>query len=167
MWHMNKMYFAMQDLRFGRTLSFPLSGLLTTTPRQAVAIPTGGKGVGSLKKLRQFNYHLCSFICLFNPCLISDGIYLDSREPEMDLMDVIVRVIVIENEGHDHLKVLRTIATGENNLLSTNHTLFKFPRLWSFSLKILFSVFSPWSEERCPMRSAPGRIILEVSIWRD
>ena len=53
------------------------------------AIPTRGKeGVGSLKKLRQFEYHVCCFICLFNSCLRSiDRIH--SRElhvPEMDLM---------------------------------------------------------------------------------
>ena len=40
-----------------------------------------------------------------------------------DGLDVVIRVIVIGNEGHDHLKIIRTIATGEKSLLSTNHTL--------------------------------------------
>jgi hypothetical protein len=35
-----------------------------------------------------------------------------------DGLDVIIRIIVIGNESHDHLKILRTIATGENNLFS-------------------------------------------------
>ena len=52
-------------------------------------IPSRGReGGGLLKMLRQFNYHVCSFICLLHPCLISiDRIH--SRElhvPEMDLM---------------------------------------------------------------------------------
>ena len=40
---------------------------------------------------------------------------------KQDELDVIIRVIVIGNEGHGHLKILRTIATGENSLFSTNH----------------------------------------------
>ncbi len=40
--------------------------------------------------------------------------------------DVIVRLIVIQKEGHDHLKILRRIATGEKSLMSNNHTLTMF-----------------------------------------
>ena len=29
-----------------------------------------------------------------------------------EMIYVIIRVIVVENEGHDHLKILKTIATG-------------------------------------------------------
>ena len=57
----------------------------------------------------------------------------------MDLMDVIIRVIVIGNERHDHLKILRTIATGENNLLSTNHT--TLPMFMKFQFRdIVFGI---------------------------
>jgi hypothetical protein len=56
-----------------------------------------------------------------------------------DGLDVIIRVIVIGNEGHDHLKILRTIATGENSLLSTNHTL---PMFMEFQFEdIVFGIF--------------------------
>ena len=52
-------------------------------------LPTRGKkGAGGLAKLLDFNYNVCSFICLFYPCLTSiDRIH--SRElhvPGMDLM---------------------------------------------------------------------------------
>jgi hypothetical protein len=40
-----------------------------------------------------------------------------------DGFDVVIRVIVIGNEGHDYLKILRTIATGEKSMLSNNHAL--------------------------------------------
>ena len=37
--------------------------------------------------------------------------------------DVIIRVIVVGSEGHEHLKILRKIATGEHSLYSNNHAL--------------------------------------------
>ena len=56
-----------------------------------------------------------------------------------DGFDVIIRVIVIGKEGLDHLKILRTVATGENSLLSTNHTL---PMFMEFQFEdIIFGVF--------------------------
>ena len=56
-----------------------------------------------------------------------------------DGLDVIIRVIVIGNEGHSHLKILRTIATGENSLLITNHTL---PMFMEFQFEdIVFGIF--------------------------
>jgi hypothetical protein len=56
-----------------------------------------------------------------------------------DGLDVIIRVIVLGNEGHDHLKILRTIATGEKSLLSNNHTL---PMFMEFQFEdIVFGIF--------------------------
>ena len=37
--------------------------------------------------------------------------------------DIVIRFIVIGNEGHEHLKILRKIATEEHSLYSTNHAL--------------------------------------------
>ena len=56
-----------------------------------------------------------------------------------DGFDVVIRVIVIENEGHDHLKILRTIATGEKSLFSNNHALPMFAEL-QFE-DIIFGIF--------------------------
>ena len=56
-----------------------------------------------------------------------------------DGLDVVIRVIVIGNEGHDHLKILRTIATGENSLFSNNHALPMFAEL-QFE-DIIFGIF--------------------------
>ena len=56
-----------------------------------------------------------------------------------DGLDVIIRVIVIGDEGHDHLKILRTIATGENSLLSNNHAL---PMFMEFQFEdVVFGIF--------------------------
>jgi hypothetical protein len=56
-----------------------------------------------------------------------------------DGLDVVIRVIVLGNEGHDHLKILRTIATGEKSLFSNNHTL---PMFAEFQFEdIIFGVF--------------------------
>jgi len=53
--------------------------------------------------------------------------------------DVIIRVIVIGGQGHDHLKILRTIATGVNTLFSNNHTL---PMFAEFQFEdIVFGIF--------------------------
>ncbi|PBK71911.1 hypothetical protein ARMSODRAFT_794958 [Armillaria solidipes] len=40
-----------------------------------------------------------------------------------DGRDFAIRVIVIGNEGHDHLRILRKLATGPVSLISENHTL--------------------------------------------
>ena len=37
--------------------------------------------------------------------------------------DVVCRVVVIHNEGHECLKALRRLATGANTLLADNHVL--------------------------------------------
>ena len=57
-----------------------------------------------------------------------------------DGLDVVIRVIVLGNEGHDHLKILRSIATGENSLLSNNHALPMFMEL-QFEDIIVFGMF--------------------------
>ena len=60
-----------------------------------------------------------------------------------DGFDAVILVIVNGKEGHDHLKILRTIATGENSLFSNNHTLPMFCRVsvrryhfWHFFPKV-------------------------------
>lgn len=46
---------------------------------------------------------------------------------------------MIRNEGHDHLKILRRIATGEKSLLSNNHTL---PMFGEFLFEdLVFGIF--------------------------
>ena len=37
--------------------------------------------------------------------------------------DVAIRVVAIKNEGHEHLSILRKVATGPITLLSNNHVL--------------------------------------------
>jgi hypothetical protein len=56
-----------------------------------------------------------------------------------DGLDIVIRVIVIGNEGHDHLKILRTIATGEKSMFSNNHAL---PMFAEFQFEdIIFGIF--------------------------
>ncbi|KAF8161983.1 hypothetical protein BJ912DRAFT_302905 [Pholiota molesta] len=56
-----------------------------------------------------------------------------------DGQDVIIRVIVIRNEGYDHLKILRKVATGVNSLYSNNHAL---PMFSEFQFEdIIFGIF--------------------------
>jgi hypothetical protein len=62
-----------------------------------------------------------------------------------DGLDVVIRVIVIGDEGHNHLKILRTIATGEKSLFSNNHTLPMFAEL-QFE-DIVFGIFPKVGEE--------------------
>ena len=50
-----------------------------------------------------------------------------------------VRVLVVKDNGHGHLHILRNIATGSSSLLSNNHTL---PLLAEFRLDdIVFGIF--------------------------
>jgi hypothetical protein len=52
---------------------------------------------------------------------------------------VAVRVLVVKDDGHGHLNILRKIATGSSSLLSNNHTL---PLLAEFRLDdIVFGIF--------------------------
>ena len=66
----------------------------------------------------------------------------DLRVHEMDLM-LSSALLSLERKGTDHLKILRTIATGENSLFSNNHTLPMFCRVsvrryhfWHFFPKV-------------------------------
>lgn len=53
--------------------------------------------------------------------------------------DVMIRVIVVENEGRKHLEILRRLAVGENSLLANNHTI---PMFAEFRFEdIIFGVF--------------------------
>ncbi|KAF9467634.1 hypothetical protein BDZ94DRAFT_1280257 [Collybia nuda] len=52
---------------------------------------------------------------------------------------VIIRVIVVKEEGHKHIRILRKIATGEVSLCSDNHTL---PLFGELELEdIIFGIF--------------------------
>ncbi|KAF9483154.1 hypothetical protein BDN70DRAFT_828108 [Pholiota conissans] len=66
-----------------------------------------GTGPGTVRDLQRFQYS--------NPNIhtarTSDG------------LDVIIRIVVIHNEGHNHLRILRKVATGVNSLYSNNHAL--------------------------------------------
>jgi hypothetical protein len=65
---------------------------------------------------------------------------------EMDLMlFIIIRVIVIGNEGYDHMRILRTTATGENSLFSNNHAL---PMFAEFQFEDISPLAFPESEGR-------------------
>ncbi len=88
--------------------------------------------------------------------------------------DAIVRLIVIQSEGHDHLKILRRIATGEKSLMSNNHTR---PMFGEFQFEdLIFGIFpkvgSTMSEAygRWPKNSVGDVIdmimqMLEVSLY--
>lgn len=89
----------------------------------AIPFPSASRAPGSLESLREFDY--------INPlqraCRTRDG------------HDVIVRVVVLGGEGHEHLKILRRIATGTDSLLTTNHAL---PMLSEFQFEdITFGIF--------------------------
>ncbi|KAF8150588.1 kinase-like domain-containing protein [Crassisporium funariophilum] len=89
----------------------------------ATAYRTSPDGPGTLSRLRRFDYA--------NP--------LQRAARTRDGHDVIIRVIVIGNEGHNHLNLLRNIATGKDSLLSSNHTL---PMLAEFHFEdITFGIF--------------------------
>ena len=54
-------------------------------------------------------------------------------------MDVAIRVIVIGDEGKDHLNILKKIARGKSALNSTNHTI---PMFHQFIYEdIVFGIF--------------------------
>ena len=121
-------------------------------------IPTRGKnGVGALAMLREFDYHVCRFICLFYSCLTCiDRIH--SRElhvPEMDLMSLSASSS-LETNG---MTIWKSSGQSQLERIACWALTILFPCLWSFSLKISFSVFSPRSEQRCRTRMASGRII--------
>ncbi|KAL6306172.1 kinase-like domain-containing protein [Sparassis latifolia] len=109
---------------FGCTLKTPgtayptSSGFAYVTPNRSIL-----KGIGSVYHLMCFDY--------------TNPLTRMARTP--DGHDVAVRVIVIKNEGHEHLKILRKIATTPRSLLSTNHTL---PMIAEFGYEdIIFGIF--------------------------
>ena len=66
---------------------------------------------------------------------------MDSRDLRVHEMDLILSsaLLSLETEGDDHLKILRTIATGEKSLFSYNHTL---PMFAEFQFEdIIFGIF--------------------------
>jgi hypothetical protein len=71
-----------------------------------------------------------------------------------DGLDVIIRVIVIGNEGHDHLKILRRIATQERTACSAITML--FPCLQIFSSKISYFIFGIFPKVGGEMLSTYG-----------
>ena len=105
-------------------------------------IPSCGKeGAGLLKYLHQFNYHVCSFICPFNPCLISiDRIHsCKLHVPKMDLMSSSTSSS-LEMKDMTIWKSLRQLQL-ERTVCWALTMLFRC--LCSFSLKISFLVCSP------------------------
>ncbi|KAF8806766.1 hypothetical protein BYT27DRAFT_7100370 [Phlegmacium glaucopus] len=79
--------------------------------------------IGTVGRLRSFEYN--------NP--------LSRAARTRDGHDVIIRVIVLGNEGHEHLKILRRIAAREKSLLNNNHAL---PMFAEFVFEdIIFGVF--------------------------
>ncbi|KAF8808320.1 hypothetical protein BYT27DRAFT_7232676 [Phlegmacium glaucopus] len=101
--------------------SLPISsGFGYATPFKGDAI----NSPGTVRRFRRFDYG--------NPHQRAAR----TREGHND----IVRVIFIGNEGHDHLKILRRIATGKDSLWSNNHAL---PMLAGFEWEdITFGIFS-------------------------
>ena len=77
------------------------------------------------------------FILSFSDIYEKNGLARPART--RDGLDVVIRVIVIGDEGHDHLKILRTIATGEKILFSNNHALPMFAE--SQFEDIIFGIF--------------------------
>ena len=96
--------------------------------------------IGSVSRLRRFLFPVCLF---YGSTLPLSDVYkkngLARPARTRDGLDVVIRVIVIGDEGHDHLKILRTIATGEKSLFSDNHTL---PMFAEFQFEdIIFGIF--------------------------
>ena len=106
----------------------------------AIPTRTDTNEIGSVGILRRFIFPVCWFYVSILP--LSDiyeknGSARPSRT--QDGLDVVIRVIVVGNEGHGHLKLLRTIATGENSLFSNNHAL---PMIAEFHFEdIVFGIF--------------------------
>jgi hypothetical protein len=117
-------------------LTYPLSSGF------AYAIPSRSEpnGIGSIGKLREYEYTVCAVSCLFLP--LSNAFEknpLTRAARTREGHDIVLRVIVIGTGGRDHLKILKRIATGESSLLSNNHTLAMFAE-FQFE-DIIFGVF--------------------------
>ena len=97
--------------------------------------------MGTVSMLQEFQFPVCFFVYVlfyhFLTLMKKNGLARAARA--RDGLDVVIRVIVIGNEGHDHLKILRTIATGENSLFSNNHAL---PMFAEFQFEdVIFGIF--------------------------
>jgi hypothetical protein len=95
--------------------------------------------VGTVRNLQSFQFPVCKLYSILPlPDIhIKNGLSRPART--RDGLDVVIRVIVIGNEGHDHLKILRTIATGEKSMFSNNHAL---PMFAEFQFEdIIFGIF--------------------------
>ena len=96
--------------------------------------------VGTVTNLRRFQFPVCLFYVSTLPLseiYTKNGLARPART--RDGLDVVIRVIVIGDEGRNHLKILRTIATGEKSMFSNNHTL---PMFQEFQFEdIIFGIF--------------------------
>ena len=115
----------MQDLLFGRTLSVPRSEFSKHPFSSGFGylIPTCGEvGVGSVAKLRQYQYRICSFIRLFypGPCSITFTDRIHSRELHVLEMDLMLSSALssLEAKAWPSEK-----SSGQLRLESNNHTL--------------------------------------------
>ena len=111
------------------------SGFAYATPSRGI-----GDGLGTVDRLRRFDY----IVCLLISSLLSSS-DLCGQNPLTRIArtqeghDIAVRVIVIRRQGDQHLKILRKIATGPYSLFSNNHTL---PMLGEFQFEdIIFGLF--------------------------
>ena len=103
-------------------------------------------------------HHVCSFIRIFYPCLtFTDRIHARERHVlEMDLMSLSAQSSLEMKDmtiwNFSGQLRLERIACWATTIL--------FRCLWSLSLKISFSVYSPWSEQRWRICSTSGWVIL-------
>ncbi|CAL1711537.1 unnamed protein product [Somion occarium] len=102
-------------------ISYPLaSGFAYALPNRGV---DNGGGPGTARQLTWFQY--------INPVL--------RMARTKDGHDVAIRVIIVNNDGHEQLKILKKVAAGPSSLLSNNHTL---PMLRVFEYEdITFGIF--------------------------
>ena len=165
----------MEDLLFGWTLSVTRSEFSKHpfSSGSGYPIPIRGEvGVGSVAKLRQYQYHVCSFIRLFypGPCCITLTDRIHARELHVLEMDLMLSSALSSLEAKAWPSENPQDNCDWREQLSLLSITILFSCLWNHSLKISFSVFSPWSEQKCRICSATGQIIpSETSLicsWR-
>jgi hypothetical protein len=125
---------------FQSTLRSPLTHGLSSGFVYAIPGRTEINGIGHIGTLRRYDGRVCHATYLVLP--LSDAYEqnpLVRHARTRNGRDVVIRVIVVGSEGHDHLKILKRLAVGENSLLSNNHTL---PMFAEFHFEdITFGVF--------------------------
>ena len=93
-----------------------------------------------MQNLQLFEFPVCILLFVHNYNLTfykKNGLARPART--RDGLYAVIRVIAIGNEGLDHLKILRTIATGKKILFSNNHAL---PMFAEFQFEdIIFGIF--------------------------